>query len=268
MSVCMGKSSSDEIRQKVIGLSSTSVKKSYYPQLQGKIRDLEKKQVQLMELVRDLEERETELQNLLDEKTKLLKEVNHRVKNNLQIIISLMHLGSESSASKTESVQFEKSIKRIETISFIYQEFIFSENYTEVAFCRFLKMISSEIKFEAGKHFVELKYNFPVEEVVLSIDTAIPLALIVNEVVSNSFEYAYGESPGVMEISLHPYNSELNEYELFITDSGPGFPENGAGADSDTLGLRLIDGLAEQIAGRYEYCNIDTGVSFSLIFGN
>ncbi len=95
-------------------------------------------------MVRTLEEREAELEQLLEIKNALLMEVNHRVKNNLQIIGSLLNLGSADAAEESEKSQFEKTKKRIDTISLIYQEFLFSENYSDVTLCALLQAIAKE----------------------------------------------------------------------------------------------------------------------------
>ena len=246
-----------------MGLGDSSVKKNYYPVLQEKIRDLEEKQKLLMETVRTLEERETELEQLLDEKTVLLQEVNHRVKNNLQIITSLFYLGEEGAGLK-ELASFRKTLKRIETISVIYQECIFSENYTEVTMLHLLKILAFNIRTEAEMPLVEFNFIFPMDEIIISIDDAVPLAMIANEVITNSFEHAFPEGRGTVDIEISSSQSggHTGMFELEIRDSGSRVFD--IGKVKKSMGMQLVSALAMQLADEFSYSGDKDGTLFRI----
>ena len=258
------KRSSEDIRRKIIGLGDSSVKKSYYPQLQQKIKELEDKQQQLMGLVRSLEEREEELETLLDEKNDLLSEINHRVKNNLQIVSSLLSLGASGDDS-SEHEKFGKAVRRIDALSLVYQQFLFSDNYTEVMFCAFLRAVSMEIKSEEKAPGLKISFDFPVNEIILDIDTAIPLALISFEAISSACCFWAGKEGGELLVSLFPSDADGGKlYRLRIVSEKPA----GTACDKGERGfsLSLIEALSFQLSGEYSIVNTDSEYSFSLDF--
>ena len=250
------KQSSDDIRRKVIGLGDSSVRKSYYPLLQEKIRDLEEKQKLLMETVRSLEEREVELESLLKEKTLLLAEVNHRVKNNLQIITSMLSL-SEAESQHNAEEKFTIFKRRVETLSLVYQEFIFSDNYTEVTFCEYLKTIAGEIRSDYECFDCEIEFDFPSEEVILNIDIALPLALISFELLSASVRTVCGEPGRRIKVYLYPVVISGGNKRFQLMISG-----NSIYLD-DKSGETLIEALVHQVAGEFRIER--TGVEDSFI---
>lgn len=266
----MEKYSQDDIRRKIIGLGESSVRKSYYPLLQEKIFDLEEKQRQLMETVRTLEEREVELEKLLEEKDALLHEVNHRVKNNLQIITSLLNMAAHAPAKSFEK-SFHDSLKQVETISVIYQDFIFSESYTEVTLLAFLKLIAVNVRADSSKHDVEIGFELPDEEVIISIDCAIPLALIINEALSNAFQHAFTDNVGRLIITVQASEKAEKNWILSICDTGPGLA--GSSCDmkngehvSEGFGIQLISALSLQIGAEYSYTDTGDGACFKIEF--
>ena len=259
------KKSSDEIRRKIIGLGDSSVKKSYYPLLREKIRELEEKQRKLVGVVRSLEEREAELEELLEEKTLLLAEVNHRVKNNLQIVTSLLNL-AESDPDSSVSDRFSNARKRVETLSLVYQEFLFSENYSEVMICDFLRNIDRELRTELVVPDVKTDFNYPVEEIILSVDSAIPFALIVYEILTGVFHFVSLSGADTVRIVLVPNESAESKKQFHFeassqTDSS-GEPQSGCCLFSRDL----IYILSDQIAGEYTLEHDDCSFRFSMDF--
>lgn len=235
--------------------------------LQEKIQDLEQKQKQLLSTVAALEEREAELEKLVETKDSLLQEVHHRVKNNLQIITSLLSLGSDA-AGPSELLQFKKTKTRIDAISLIYQHFLFSGNYQEVTLCALLRAVAGEIKSDTGRNNVDLEFDFPADEIIIDVDSAVPLALIANEVIANSFKFAFGAGRGLLRLSLkHCIGADCGRcYKLIVADNGPGFSSAETAGGIETVGMVLIDVLTAQLEGQYSYDNSDAGTVFKLEF--
>ncbi len=261
----MKNSSDDDIRKKIIGLGDSSIKKSYYSQLQEKVRDLEDKQKLLMATVRTLEERENELENLLNEKNGLIHELNHRVKNNLQLITSLLSLGSLH-ANDIELSHFNKSLRRVETVSMVYQDSIFSENYTDVTMLAMIRNLAIELRAYAGKPNVRLRFDFPDEEIILLLDNGIAFALIINEVVLNSFKHAFPDDKGELVIKVERASGSLKSIKVSISDEGSGLFENSDKENSETFGMSIIEALSTQINADYSYTDYNSGTLFTLEF--
>ncbi len=264
-----GASEKDTIREKIIGLGESSARKSYYPQLLEHIRELRDERAKLMDTVRLLEEREEELERLVDEKSALLSEVHHRVKNNFQIIGSLLSLGSGASAVPDEAMVFGKTRRRIDTMAQVYEQLLQSGDFSGVDFCELLRHIAGDIQSLAGLPGVKLHYEMSCRSFPISIDLAIPLALIANEAISNAFTYAFADGKGELTIRFEREKTENGFFcSLEIRDSGPGFPQEGAPEGRKTLGMILIDVLVNQIGGSWKYespAENGNGTSFKVL---
>ncbi|HAE20870.1 MAG TPA: sensor histidine kinase [Spirochaetaceae bacterium] len=258
-------------RAKIIGLGAGSARKSYYPQLQEKIRDLESKQLTLMDTVRTLEERESELELLVEEKNLLLKEVHHRVKNNFQIIGSLLNLGLGSISSELEAAAFSRTKRRIDTMGMVYGQLLQADRFADVDLCELVTQLVNALYYDAGKPSVELAFDMSCPDLFLDVDRAIPLALIVSEAASNSFDHGFPDGRGRLRVSLKEGAREESGtlYHLVeLCDDGPGFDIGGLPPPGSSLGLMLIDLLASQLKALYAF---DTppggkGTRFSLFF--
>jgi two-component sensor histidine kinase len=258
-------------RSKIMGLGEGSARKSYYPQLQEKIRDLESKQLALMDTVRVLEERESELELLVEEKNLLLKEVHHRVKNNFQIIGSLLNLGLGIVASDLEAYAFARTKRRIDTMGMVYGQLLQADRFADVDICELITQLIHGLYYEADKPLVELAFDMHCPDLFLDVDRAIPLALIVSEAASNSFDHAFPDGSGRLTVSIKEDAREeggLSFHLVELCDDGPGFDGGVATPQGSSLGLMLIDLLASQLKARYVF---DTppagrGTRFSLYF--
>ena len=262
------KKSSEEIRRKIVGLGEASVKKSYYPLLQDKIKELEHKQDELIELVRSLEEREVELQELLEEKTALLSEVNHRVKNNLQIISSILSI-DESDVNICEAERFENARNRIDVLSLVYQQFLFSNNYSEVAYLSFLKALSMEVSSELGITGIDIFYEAHEREIIIDIDMAIPLAIISYEMLRSAYEIAVSHKAVQIKFSVMPEESieEKKRYRQSIFISCENADADKTRREDILSSSVLVEALVYQISGVYHVERSDSGYWFSLDFG-
>jgi PAS domain S-box-containing protein len=200
-----------------------------------------------------------------------MREIHHRIKNNLQIVSSLLSLQADKFKDKAVVEAFRESENRVVSMAIIHEELHKSEDTTSIDFAAYLRKLTSELlySYRVGNEKVQLFLD--VDRTFLGIDTAIPLGIIINELFSNSLKYAFSRSSeGEIRISLckHPetsgpaseYNSAIGATEpdkhsgftLVYSDSGGCFPENIDFGNPDTLGLQLVNALVEQLDGTVE----------------
>jgi two-component system, sensor histidine kinase PdtaS len=181
----------------------------------------------------------------LHEKEVLLKEIHHRVKNNMQVICSLLNLQSGYIRDPNALALFRESENRIRSMAMIHEKLYQNESLSKVDFSEYLSSLSSLFtNYVANPEAVRLVTH--LEPVFLDIDTAVPLGLIVNELVSNSLKYAYPEGrSGAVELALRA--GPENQYTLSVRDQGVGLPAGFDVNTSDTLGLHLVNILSAQL---------------------
>lgn len=178
-----------------------------------------------------------------------LREIHHRVKNNLNIIIGLLELQSQNIEEITIREMFRESINRIRSMAIIHEYLYRSENQREIDLAVYIESLVDHLisTYSDGKR--ELIVSYKNENIMVSIDTAIPLGLIVNEVVTNSIKHAFiDKNKCHIEIQLR---NEKNNLLIIITDDGVGIPVNLDVENSKSLGMRLIKLLVGQLAGTY-----------------
>jgi PAS domain S-box-containing protein len=209
-------------------------------------------------------EEEERLKKSLKEKEVLLKETHHRVKNNLQIISSLLSL--QAGYVKDEKLLdiLRDSQKRIRSMALIHEKFYQAEDYIGADFSGYVHdlilSLFSAYRFDTSA--VDLQTN--IADVFLDMDTSIPLALIINELISNSLEHAFpDERKGRIRVDLK--EEDGGRFKLTVEDDGVGLPEDFDIQSTETLGLRLVAALVEQLGGKIE---IDTtsGTRFDITF--
>lgn len=197
-----------------------------------------------------IRERTSEIIKQRDEKEILLKEVHHRVKNNLQIINSLINIQSDY-VNDTVSLELFKEIRnRIRTISLVHEKLYKSQDYANINVKEYINMLVENLidtySFEKN---IDLKVSLQVE--YFNLNTIIPLGLLLNEVISNSFKYAFNETnDGIIEIMLE--RSGPDNFVLIIGDNGKGYDNDPFSGESITLGLELVRILADQLNGKVE----------------
>ncbi|WP_440948890.1 MASE3 domain-containing protein [Methanosarcina sp. T3] len=214
-----------------------------------------------------------------------IKEIHHRIKNNLQVISSLLSLQAEKFEDREVLEAFRESQNRVASIAMIHEELHGGENLDSLDFADYLQKLTADLfdSYRVGKDGVSLKLD--LEQVYLGMDTAIPLGIIVNELVSNSLKHAFSDkNEGEISINLHSNDAshslvELScsepeflendafHYTLTVADNGRGIPEKMDFRNTDSLGLQLITILVEQIGGYIEL-NRDYGTEFVINFGN
>lgn len=216
--------------------------------------------------IRDITERkqmELKLKNSLKEKEMLLKEIHHRVKNNLMIISSLLSLQSDYIKDIASKNIFIESQNRARSMALIHEKLYQSTDLKSINFGDYIKKLTRELfyTYRVGDARVELIYN--IEDLNLDINTAIPLGLIANELITNSLKYAFLDgTDGIVRIE---FKKEDHNYVFIIKDNGVGLPEGFDYKKSDSLGLQLVNNLSEQIDAVIEL-NTDDGTEFKIKF--
>ncbi len=211
-----------------------------------------------------LKETEARLDASLREKELLLKEVHHRVKNNMQIISSLINLQSQLIGDKEHRDIFSETSARVRTMALVHEKLYQSENFAKINFREYLHELVAGLISMYKRDGVNVDLIIRVEDIEIGIDRAIPCAQIVNELVSNSLKYAFGPGDkGVIEISFG--KTDQGKYSLFVADNGRGLPEGLDIEKVKTLGLQLVAGLVKQLKGDLSI-ERGAGVKFFVLF--
>jgi two-component sensor histidine kinase len=201
------------------------------------------------------------LDKLLTEKEWLLKEVHHRVKNNLHTILCLLE--SQASRLKNEGLAaVEDSRHRIYAMSLIHKRLYQSEDIKSILMDKYIgelvEYLDDSFKGESGIRFI-----LDIEPLRLNIAQAIPVALIINEAVTNSMKHAFPDKrPGMVTISMYKNGDEIT---LLLADNGIGIGDCPTVTDTGSLGLELMKGLASEIHGRIEFAG-ESGTKITMIF--
>ena len=199
-----------------------------------------------------IEKQRAELQSSLSEKEILLKEIHHRVKNNLTVISSLLDLQLTGMDNEKAREALTEGRNRISSISLVHERLYRHENLASIELYGFATDLIRDISciFQKPSQQINTALLFP--KTFLDIDTAVPLGLILNELLTNSYKYAFPDT-GEGSIRLELRASEPGNYILFYSDSGPGMPAGFDPKKSKSLGLRLIYRLSSQLGGYTEY---------------
>lgn len=193
---------------------------------------------------------ENEIKASLQQKKLLLQEIHHRVKNNLQIISSLLNL-QESYVKDYEALNvLQESQNRVLSMAMIHEMLYESKDLSTVNFHSYIQNLVYDLFNSYGINTSNVNLHLKVDEIHLNIETAVPSGLIINELVSNCLKYAFPEKCGNLNIDFHP--RDLDEFELIIEDDGIGLPEDMNYKNTDSLGLRLVNSLVEQLDGSIE----------------
>ncbi len=186
------------------------------------------------------------------EKEILLKEIHHRVKNNLQIISSLLNLQSGTLSDDLTKTAVIESRSRVKSMALIHQLLYQSEMFTNINFAAYLEQLMSSLHSTYCKPGENIRYKISAEHVQLDIDTAIPLGLIINELTTNAYKYAFPEKKeGNIEICLT--KQPENDLLLSIADNGIGLPERIDIQKTNSLGLRLVNLLVKQLKANIDH---------------
>jgi len=207
---------------------------------------------------------EDQIKASLQEKDVLLKEIHHRVKNNMQVISSLLNLQSRHVADPFVLDMFRESQRRIRSMALIHERLYQSSDLSRVEFSQYIRNLAIHLFHSYQVDSSRVRLAMDAEEVFLNINTAIPCGLIVNELISNALKHAFPNGRnGEVAIELHQI--EGDRYRIRVRDNGVGFPEGLDFQQTGTLGMQIISTLVNQIDGRLDYQSQD-GTSFILEF--
>lgn len=206
---------------------------------------------------------ESQIRQSLKEKEVLLKEVHHRVKNNLQVISSILNL--QSSYVKDEQILsvLRESQNRIKSMSYIHESLYQTKNFSSINFSEYIVNLSNNLfhSYQIFDNFIDLKLK--VDPVNLNLDQAIPCGLIVNELITNALKYAF-KNKKAGEIFIGISEKEKTVY-IQIEDNGVGLPEGFNYLKTETLGLQLVVTLVEQLDGKLELKS-EKGTNYLITF--
>ena len=211
-----------------------------------------------------LKNAEEKIKASLKEKEILLKEIHHRVKNNLQVISSLLKMQAGYIKDPAALDYFKISAQRVKSMALIHEQLYRSADFSKIDFEIYIKKLTTHLFQTFGVNPRSIGIDIKVKNVNLSIDTAIPCGLLVNELVSNSLKHGFTAGrKGTIEIKMEKCKEE--NYILSVKDNGVGFPENVDFRNTETLGLQLINTLTEQVEGNIELKQ-DSGTEFIITF--
>lgn len=188
------------------------------------------------------------LKQALSEKELLLKEVYHRVKNNLQVVSSLINLQASNVKNEAVGDLLRQSADRIKAMALLHEKLYQSKDLAKIDFKGYIRSLVDHLLFGYGTHASKIAVDLRVEEVYLNVDTAIPCGLIINELLSNALKHAFpGDRQGEIDID---FASGPGELVLRIADNGIGLPDQLDINKSASLGLQLVNTLTNQLMGK------------------
>lgn len=203
------------------------------------------------------------IEESLEQKELLLKEIHHRVKNNLQVVSSLLDLQSRGIDDERALSTFMEGQNRVKAMALIHQKLYQNEDLATIDFAEYAEHLIKELAsiYSSGE---DVETNFDSNgETNFDIDTAIPLGLILNELISNAYKYAFNEGEGSLNVSIESLGS--GKHQLIVKDSGNGLPNDFDLTKAKSLGLRLVRRLSKQLYGSAEYY-YDQGSKFIITF--
>ncbi|NLR77229.1 histidine kinase dimerization/phosphoacceptor domain -containing protein [Chitinophaga eiseniae] len=204
------------------------------------------------------------LQKLVDEKEWLLKEIHHRVKNNLQIIISLLNTQSLYLDNADAIAAIKNSQHRMYAMSLIHQRLYHTDNLGAIDMNWYIRELAGFMQ-ESFDNGSRISFSINSDVMLLDVVQAVPLGLILNEAVSNAIKYAFpGNRKGAVSITCK--KDETQYCSLTIADNGVGLPKHFVPEESRSLGMSLMKGLAEQLEGSFNIQSSPTGVSIQVLF--
>lgn len=229
----------------------------------------------LIEDVTEKKKIEEKILESLKEKDTLLKEIHHRVKNNLQIVSSLLNLQATNIKDSYALEIFKESQNRIRSMALIHEELYQTEKLSKINLESYITNLSNHLYKSYRDNLTYVTFEIKVENVYLDIENAIPVGLIINEIISNSLKYAFKNNKDnfIWEknsnnkeniISIN-FSCENKEFKLIIKDNGVGIKNINSVKNSGSLGMQLIDSLTNQLEGSIEITSLN-GTCYKIVF--
>lgn len=209
---------------------------------------------------------EIEISNSLHEKEVLLKEIHHRVKNNLQIVSSLLFFQSKQIEDPKMLDMFRDGQNRVKSMALIHEKLYQSGDLANIDFKQYVKKLTNFLFQSYGINQAKIKFKNNVQDVELGVDTAVPFGLIINEIVSNSLKHGF-KTQEFGEVKIDMGYDENNKLILIISDNGVGISEDLNIEESESLGLRLVNNLTTQLNGTITFLN-NNGTTVKIVIQN
>lgn len=187
----------------------------------------------------------------------LMKELHHRVKNNFQTVTSIMRLQARNIKDPSVVSVLSESRSRLEAISMIHQQLYGTDNVQSINFKLFVNDLIERLRFAYNFDSKPFQSNIEIEGEYIDVDLALPLGLMINELLTNSFKYAY-PSVETPQLSIN-----LSQKKLYYADNGKGLPDNFSIEKTNSFGIQLITAMAQQLKGKYQFGN-NNGMFFNL----
>ncbi len=252
---------SEKVQEIIVSRIPSETEGEYYAvfnvkditELSGRINALREKHNMLVEEIEQREILESKLRRSLDEKEILIKEVHHRVKNNLALIGSLINMQTRQIGEDRVVAILNDLKKRVAAISLIHENLYKSKDLVSISSKAYLNELLDNIKDSLISKTNQISITTKIADISLDVETTIPLGLIVTEIITNSLKYAFSDNEnGDILVEL---TKDQDWCRLLISDTGPGFPKDFQKKNSESLGLLLIDSLASQLHGNHEMKN-------------
>jgi two-component sensor histidine kinase len=206
-------------------------------------------------------EHEQQMESSLKEKEVLLGEIHHRVKNNLQVVQSLLRMSSRLLPPGEARTATEATIQRVHAMALVHERLYRTKNVASLSLSDYLRDLFNGVVASNSAPSGQIHLRLDTEEIPLSMDHAIPFGLLANELISNCFKHGFPDDrKGTVEISIHRVDGVVR---LVISDDGAGLPERFDAAACPSMGLKLAASLAHQLGGslkfsKYNGCRVET----------
>lgn len=221
----------------------------------------------LLGIVEDITERQKaqeQIRKSLREKVALLKEIHHRVKNNMQVISSLLYIQSQKTTGKKCRAILQETQERVKSMALVHEKMYKSKDLAQIDISEYIHSLASELFYAYKPNYSEIRLHINAHNTLMRIDTAIPCGLIINELVTNALKHGFPECRNG-KVAVEFFEQD-NEYILIVADDGINFPENIQIDTPQSMGLELIKDLTtEQLKGNIELDRTN-GATFKIIF--
>jgi len=206
-----------------------------------------------------------DLEKSFKEKTVLLREVHHRVKNNMAVITSLLSLQKREINNKQQALAaLDEVLNRILSMAQVHDQLYQTDSFSEINIEMYIKSLTHRI-MKAYSSNQNISTNFELEKILIDINKAVPLGLLLNELITNACKHAFtGRTKGNITISFTLQNKKY--YRIIVEDDGIGLPEDVKTEDKKTLGMTLIHVLAEQLYAEIKIERLESGTKFIIEF--
>jgi two-component sensor histidine kinase/tetratricopeptide (TPR) repeat protein len=232
-------------------------------ELQAQQKEIHQKNADLSQLLGEKDVLLRQQDRLLEEKERLLKEIHHRVKNNLQVVISLLNSQAASLEDQAALSAIQESQHRVQAMALIHQKLYQAEGVARIPMAAYIEEVVAYLS-DSYNLSQPIAFHLSVDEIELDVAQAVPLGLIINEVITNAFKYAFpGGRAGMVSLSLHRRAEAA--CELTIADDGVGLPANYDPSRSRSLGMTLLHGFSGQLGGELTIAS-PPGLRIGLLF--